>query len=102
MLKPNGYRANSGNIEQKTTTIAHLSEAYEIKLTVKLSNVNTLEFKLPCAIEFNHKLIDNPNIHLVREKYIIKSINDGKEEHFIIEEIIDSMDDAKDYKTIKS
>ena len=36
LLKPNGYRANSGNIEQKTTTIAHLSEAYEIKLTVKL------------------------------------------------------------------
>ena len=101
LLKPNGYRADSGIIEQKTTTIAHLSEAYDIKLTVKLSNVNTLEFKLPCTIEFNHKLIDNPNIQLVRENYIIKCINDGKEEHFIIEEIINSMDDTKDYKTIK-
>lgn len=101
ILKPSGYENIDGKSKQKMTTVAKLNEAYGIKNVIKLGNVNELEFKIPYFVEFNHKIIDNPHINLIKEKYIVKVSNRNEENYYSIDSYSDSADENTDYKIVK-
>lgn len=101
LLKPNGYKKNGNTIVQDNITIGKLTEAYHIRRSIQLNNISKLEFKLPYFIEFNHKIIDNPHIEHIKEKYVIKAICDGKEEFYLIDSYMNDMTEENDYKLVK-
>lgn len=83
------------------TTIAKLTEAYDIKLTTKLGNINELSFKIPYFYEFNHKFIENSHIKQLRDRYIIRLQLNKKSELFLLNEYANTMYADSDYKEIK-
>jgi hypothetical protein len=67
------------------TIISKLIEAYEINLNIKALQINELNFKIPLKIDKHNELIDNPNISLVRYRYLIKVVltNPGSNNNYI-------------------
>ncbi len=67
------------------TIIAKLSEAYDINLNIKALQINELNFKLPLKIDYNNELINNPNIELIKYRYLIKVVlnNPGTSNNYI-------------------
>jgi len=86
------------NIER--TTIANLSEAFNIELNLKFGGVSELNFSVPFQIDSNNELIKNPNINKLLYKYIIKIKLDSYEDYFIIDKPKDNMSDSDDVKNI--
>lgn len=82
------------------TPITELNEAYGIKYYQKLGNINELTFILPYEIDLHHKLKRNPNIDLVRDRYLIKLQLDNYEEYFTIRIPSDSMNEDSDEKLV--
>lgn len=80
--------------------IAKLTEAYSKSHTVKLGNINELTFSVPYEIDINHKLKRNPNVDLLKDRYLIKAKIGKEEDWYIITSIQESMDDDKDEKVV--
>lgn len=93
-VKPQKIKLYISNPQQKK--IGALNEAYQIKQTLKLGNINTLEFSIPYQIEKDHELIDNPNINKIKHRFYIKAKIGLLEEWYIITEISEEMDGDKD------
>lgn len=84
------------------TIIGKLSEAYKQRLNPKLEAVSELTFNLPYKVERKRKLVSNPNIDKIKERYLIKAVYDGKTEWFLIKEIFKESDDNGDVLRVYS
>lgn len=81
--------------------VAKLTEAYNVNLILKLGNLNELTFDLPYEIDLHHELHRNEYIDELRERYLLKVIyNEYHEEFFIINEISELGNDARECKNI--
>jgi len=67
------------------TIVSKLKEAYEVNLNIKALQVNELSFRLPLKIDRQNTLIDNPNISLIRYRYLIKLVltNPGTSNQYV-------------------
>lgn len=74
--------------------IAKISEAYNKKMTLKLGNINEITFTIPYDVDKNRKIIVNPHINLLRERYLIKAVFAEKVEWYKIISIVDSMNEG--------
>ncbi|EPY05355.1 hypothetical protein PAALTS15_20733 [Paenibacillus alvei TS-15] len=81
--------------------IAKLSEAYDDHIRRKLNDVDELELSVPYKLDVNHLWIDNRNIELLKERYLIKVVHQNQTEWFMINEISESVGSDKESKTIK-
>jgi phage minor structural protein len=73
--------------------IANLSEKFNDNISLKFGNINELNFSIPHTINDGYSLKENPNIHMIKEKMLLKLINGTQSEWFIIEEISEDGDD---------
>ncbi|MBL4950976.1 phage tail protein [Neobacillus sp. YIM B02564] len=82
------------------TVIGIITEARDITHDIFLGKINELSFKIPFKIEKENKLIRNPNIDKLKERYLIK-FQLGKEiEYYMINDINDDSDDTNADKTV--
>jgi len=82
------------------TIIAKLKHSYNKKLSLKLSQLNSLDFVLPYHIDKNNILIPNPKIDLIKQHYLIKLVLGNYIEYFIIDKLPDDMAEDADTKNI--
>lgn len=54
------------------TIISNLTEAHDIVLKQKIIGTNELSFNVLYNIEKDHELIANPNISLLKNRYLLK------------------------------
>jgi len=66
------------------TTIGKLSDAFNIKLNLKLSQINELSFSLNYYKDINHINVVNPNYNLLKHRYLIKFVLNDYVEYFLI------------------
>jgi phage minor structural protein len=83
------------------TIIAKLNEVYDQKHTIKLGDLNELEFTVPPFINRNNIQIDNPNITKVRDRYLVKLTKGTDVENYIINKINEVADSDKDVKQVR-
>jgi hypothetical protein len=84
------------------TIIAKLNEAFDIVFNKRLGSLNELSFSIPYEIDINHNLVRNPNVDLVRHRYLLKLILGNYEEWLIIDSTEDSMTDDGEVKIVKA
>ncbi|GMX64375.1 hypothetical protein Elgi_36440 [Paenibacillus elgii] len=84
------------------TIIAKLSEAYNVNIKERVSTLNELSLDLPYEIDFNHKIIRNKNVDLLKERYQILAKLGNEQKWYIIHQLEDKMDESKDVKTVKA
>lgn len=77
-------------------TIGKLKEAYNIQQKLRLGNINELTFELPTQIDINGTLQKNPHTDLIKGRYLIKLVNGGSKEWYIITKPTSSADEKKD------
>lgn len=77
-------------------TIHKFTDVNNRKLTVKYNDLHELSFSIPYKVDIDHELVDNPAIKLVRERFVIKVVLGTFEEHFLINKIIKSENEATD------
>jgi len=82
------------------TIIAKLKHSYNKKLSLKISQINTLDFSLPYQIDKNNALIPNPKIDMIKPYYLIKLVLGNYIEYFIIDKLPDDMSEDADTKNI--
>jgi len=80
--------------------IGKLNESFDINLKLSLRQLNELSFSLPYEIEINHELKFNDNINKLKERYLIKLVLGNYTEWFIINELIDNMNEDNDNKEV--
>lgn len=80
------------------TQISNLTHAYEILLNKKLGGVDELSFSLPLEIEKRNKLVDNPDIEKIKNRYLVKCILNDEEKYFQIREPRAEMIEEQDFK----
>jgi phage minor structural protein len=71
-------------------TIHKFNDVSNRKLTVKYNDLHELSFSIPYKVDINHRLVDNPAIALVRERYVVKVVLGQLEEYFIINKLTKS------------
>lgn len=76
--------------------IGKVSEAFGVQNSIKLVSVSELRFNVPYRIEVNHRLVDNPNIDKIKEKYLIKAVKGNHHEWYVITELVDQMEEDQD------
>jgi len=81
--------------------IAYLREVYDVNYKEKLSNINELSFKILYELNLDTNSQINPNIEYIKERFIIKLVLGNIEEYFIINKVIDSMDDEDLIKEVQ-
>ncbi|MDY8023376.1 phage tail spike protein [Paenibacillus polymyxa] len=81
--------------------ISKISEAYNDSRVIKINETSTMELTIPFSIDINHRLMKNKNADILRERYLIKVVEDYKVEWYIIKEITDASDENSDAKTVK-
>ncbi|MEN7388457.1 phage tail spike protein [Bacillus licheniformis] len=76
--------------------ISHISEKFNDSLSVKLGNINELNFSIPHYIEDeeNNTQIINPHVESIREKMLIRVKMGAYKEWFIVDEIEEDADDS--------
>lgn len=76
--------------------ISHISEKFNDSLSVKLGNINELNFSIPHYIEDeeNNTRIINPHVESIREKMLIRVKMGAYKEWFIVDEIEEDVDDS--------
>ncbi|MEK4136408.1 phage tail spike protein [Bacillus sp. FSL W8-0445] len=76
--------------------ISHISEKFNDSLSVKLGNINELNFSIPHYIEDeeNNTRIINPHVESIREKMLIRVKMGVYKEWFIVDEIEEDADDS--------
>jgi len=82
------------------TTVGILNDAFNIKLNLKLSQINELNFSIFTDIEINHKLVRNPNYDLLKFRYLIRFEYGTYKEYFIINVPEDVSDESGYIKNI--
>jgi len=82
------------------TIISKLSEAYGDNLTLSLTEVNELSFRIPYQVEINHVLERNKNVDIVRERYKVLVQLGSVKQWFVIAKIEDKMEDSSDFKEV--
>ncbi|RNB52674.1 hypothetical protein EDM57_21035 [Brevibacillus gelatini] len=82
------------------TIIAKLSEAHDIVFNKRLGSLNELSFSIPYELDINHEFVRNPNVDLIRHRYLLKLVLNKYEEWFIIDKCVDSMTDEGDIKQV--
>jgi phage minor structural protein len=83
------------------TTIAKLSEAYNINHTTRLADLNELVFAIPYYTEIRKEMVINPHVEVMRERFLIKVKLGKKIEYYVITEINDSSNE-EDVKEVKA
>jgi hypothetical protein len=83
-------------------TIAKLNESYNKNVSVLMGNINELTFNVPYSLDFNHTLIDNPNVSLVRNRYLLKVKIGTQEEWYTIRSVVESGEEDSEYKQVKA
>ncbi|MBM7598077.1 putative nucleic acid-binding Zn-ribbon protein [Virgibacillus halotolerans] len=78
------------------TVIAKLKHIKDEELTVNYGEINELSFTLPFYVDIGNKNVRNPHADKFKEKFLIKSVNDGKIEWFLINSIGKVSDDSDD------
>ncbi|MED1863210.1 phage tail spike protein [Fictibacillus nanhaiensis] len=63
---------------------------------VLLGRLNEISFDVPYDVERNHKIIRNPIIDNIRERYQLKIVIDNYVEYYLINEIDKNMEDSQD------
>jgi len=84
------------------TIIGKLTEAYSKNLKLKLGGIHELNFKVPYEVDINHKLVRNPNVDNLRERYLLKVQIGNSHEWYIINRVTEAMDDAEDVKSVQA
>ena len=54
------------------TSIHKIIDSFDENLSIKFSAINELSFSIPVLVERNHKLIKNPLIDKIKERYLIR------------------------------
>lgn len=80
--------------------ITKVIEADEKSQSIKLANINELKFRVPYKIEIDHVVVDNPNIELIKDRYLVKAKVGLSEEWYVIRNILDSGEDGQESKTV--
>ncbi|MEK4432981.1 phage tail spike protein [Paenibacillus sp. FSL M7-0802] len=84
------------------TIISKLSEAYKDSKETKINQASSIELTIPFYIDINHRLMKNKNIELLREKYLIKVVEDYKIDWFMINEVVDESTDEECAKIVRA
>lgn len=82
--------------------IAKLNEAYNVNIKERVSTINELSFDLPYEIDYNHKIIRNKNVDLLKERYQILVKLGNEQKWYVIHQLEEKMDDSKDVKTVRA
>lgn len=77
--------------------ISHISEKFRDKLSLKLGNINELEFSIPHSIidESTGELFSNPHVELIKERMLIRVTLDTYKEWYIVDSIDEDGDDSE-------
>lgn len=67
-------------------TIEKISEACDLSYSTKLGTINEITFKIPTILEKDRVPITNPNIELIKHKYLFKLLFNNQTEYFIFDE----------------
>lgn|GEM_PF-3307718 len=68
-LKPTFYLCKPNK-----KVIANITDAYSSRLTIKLKGMNELNFNVPYKVIRNNATVQNPYIHNIRFKYLVKLV----------------------------
>lgn len=82
--------------------IGKLSEAYNVNHTIKLVELNEIEFDIPYEVQVNNVIIDNNNLTKIKNKYLILVKLGELQEWYTITNISDRSDDQKEVKHISA
>jgi len=66
------------------TAIHKIKDSFDESLVIKFSAINELSLSIPVLIERNHKIVQNPLVNKMRERYLIRMKKDNQIEYFII------------------
>jgi hypothetical protein len=75
------------------TIISHISEKFNTKLSIKLGNINELNFSIPYYVEEDDVQVYNKHIDMIKEKMLIKVSMGDYIEWFVVEDITENGDD---------
>lgn len=75
------------------TIIADLNESYNRKYNPKMGSLDELSFSLPYKVEKRMKIVDNPHIDMLRDRYLLEVSDGSIVEWFRIDTIEDNADD---------
>jgi hypothetical protein len=64
--------------------IANIVDRQDENLKIKFGKINELSFTVPTMVEFKHKLIDNPILDKLKERYLVRSKFGDSIEWFVI------------------
>ncbi|GIP32602.1 phage tail spike protein [Paenibacillus sp. J2TS4] len=84
------------------TIISKLSEAFNIKQNIKLTSLNEISFDLPYYVNIYHKEERNPNVDLLKERYLLEVWLGSQKELYLINKINDNMDEEKDHMSVSA
>lgn len=77
-------------------TVGRLTEAYDVKESLKLSSTSELNLTIPNVIEQGGQIIKNKNTELMRPRYLVKVKEGNKERIYIIDQPISKSDDSSE------
>lgn len=80
--------------------ISNLSEAYGSIYSVKLGNVNELNFNIPYFIDKEDHRVENNNVELMKQKMYLEIDYNGSQEWMIIDEMEDFGDGREKYLSV--
>lgn len=82
--------------------ISNIFEAFDKNLSIKMGDINELNFSIPYYVENvdGDKLIKNKHIEEIREKMLIRVTMEGYREWFIVEDIEEEESDNVDKLTV--
>lgn len=75
------------------TIVGKINVAQNLTQTIRFGQVNELTFSIPYEVTINSKLVRNPIVDLIREKYLIKVVFGTLEEWYIINKKSKSMNE---------
>lgn len=64
--------------------IDSLNSIENIVVKKSLNQLHELSFSIPATINKNHKIVDNPLIKKIRQKYLVKEIHEGKTSYYLV------------------
>lgn len=82
------------------TTIYPILDSIGLNRTVNIGKLNELSFSLTYESEKDLQAARNPVVDLIRERYFIRFEQGNEKEWFVINEIVESMDEDKDRMSI--
>lgn len=74
------------------TAIHKIKDSFDENLIIKFSAINELSLSIPVLIERNNKIVQNPLVYKMKERYLIRMKKDNQIEYFVILKIKKQMD----------